>query len=80
MTMPAEKALEIIARVAAMPRDWRVTTRYADGRVRTFDTRSEASANNHAITERRKIGRNLVDRETGATVRVVEVEVGKIQK
>lgn len=30
---------------------------------------------NHAVGERRKIGRNLINRDTGETVRVVSVVV-----
>lgn len=72
---------DIVARLealAASPREWRVTTRYECGKVRTFDAHSEAAANNHAVGERRKIGRELIDRAMGKKVRVVDVIVSKI--
>ena len=73
--------MNIEARIAAAltaPKTHRVTTTYADGRVRTFDTRSLATAENHAITERGNIGRDLISRETGETVRKVSVEVSAL--
>ncbi|TPN04488.1 hypothetical protein [Mesorhizobium sp. B2-1-2] len=63
---------------AAAPREWRVTTIYANGTTRTHDTHSEAGAENYATGERRKIGRDLISRETGATVHVVDVTVERI--
>lgn len=68
-------AMELIARAHAMPKTHRVVTLYACGKERTHDTRSAASAELHAGHERRKIGRDLIDRDTGATVRVVSVEI-----
>ena len=68
----------IIAAALAAPKTHKVVTTYADGTEKRFDTRSLASANNHATGERRKIGRNLVDRMTGNAVRVVAVEVSEI--
>lgn len=66
---------QLIAAALAAPKTHAVVTLYESGKVRRFDTRSAASAENHAIGERRKIGRDLIDRETGDTVRVVSVEV-----
>jgi hypothetical protein len=65
----------LIAAALAAPKTHAVVTTYECGRVKRFDTRSAASAENHATGERRKLGRNLIDRDTGATVRVVAVEV-----
>jgi hypothetical protein len=56
----------------------RVTTVYEGGTVKTHDTRSLAQAENWATGERRKIGKTLVERETGATVRVLAVTVDAI--
>jgi len=67
----------ILAALAA-PKTHRVLTTFADGSTRQFDTRSAASADNFAIGERRKVGRDLINRETGATVRVVSVSVSPI--
>jgi len=68
-------AEQLIAAALAAPKTHAVVTTYADGRERRFDTRNAGSAENHAVGERRKIGRDLIDRNTGATVRVVSVEV-----
>lgn len=70
--------LDIIAAALAAPKTHATLTTYADGRVKRFETRSLASANNHAISERRKIGRALIDRDTGNTVRVLSVTVEAI--
>lgn len=68
----------LIIAALAMPKTHVVVVTYADGTERRFETRSEASANTHAIGERRKIGRDLVSRETGNTVRVVSVTVERL--
>jgi hypothetical protein len=57
------------------PLTHRVTVSYADGKVRHHDVRSIGAAENYATGERRKIGRNLIDRVTLAKVRVVSVEI-----
>lgn len=64
--------------LAAKPREWRVTTHYADGATRQHDSHSQAGAENYATGERRKIGRALRSRETGLPVRVVNVTVARI--
>lgn len=64
--------------LAARPKTHRVSTRYACGKVRTFDAHSAAAADNFATGERRKVGRDLIDRESGATVRVVAVDVAEL--
>lgn len=76
-----EHDMDILARLedlSAKPRNWRVTTHYADGRARHHDTHSVARAENYAIGERRKIGRDLISRETGEPVRVERVTITKI--
>lgn len=70
--------MDLINAALAAPKTHRVVTTYADGKVRTFDTRSLASAQNHATSERRNMGRDLICRETGTTVRKVSVEVEAI--
>lgn len=64
-----------IAAALAAPKTHRVVTAYSCGKVRTLETRSAASAETHAVGERRKIGRDLIDRESGDTVRVISVTV-----
>lgn len=67
----------LLAALAA-PKTHKVETTYASGIVKRFDTRNAASAEMHAIGERRKIGRDLIDRMTGEIVRVVSVTVSPI--
>lgn len=76
----AERATLPVALLNALaaPHTHEVLTKYADGRVRRFTTRNLTSAEMHAVIERRKIGRDLTDRETLATVRVVAVVVRPI--
>ncbi len=66
---------EFLAAVSALPKTHAVVTTYACGKVRRFETRNLASAETHATGERRKIGRDLINRETGGKVRVVSVEI-----
>ena len=65
----------LIAAALAMPKTHEVVTTYADGTVKRFLTRNLASAENHAVGERRKIGRNLISRENGSKVRVIGVDI-----
>ena len=64
-----------LAAALAAPKTHKVVTAYQCGKVRTHETRNLASAENYAIGERRKIGRALVDRETGQLVRVQSVTI-----
>ncbi len=68
----------LITAALAMPVTHSVVTTYADGATRTHGTRNAAAAENYAIGERRKIGRDLINRETGASVRVVSVEIAAL--
>lgn len=65
----------LIARQLAAPKAFRVVTAYACGKTRALDVETVGQAENHAIGERRLIGRDMIDRTTGATVRVVSVTV-----
>ena len=70
--------MDMIARLEALtsgPRPWLVSTIYEDGRVRTLRQPFEKSARNFAERESRNIGRDLISRETGATVRIKAVTV-----
>lgn len=69
----------LITAALAMPNTHQCVTKYSDGTTRSHRTRSEQTAENYAILERRKIGRNLTDRATGKSVCVVSVEVLKIK-
>lgn len=70
--------MDLIAAALAAPKTHEVVTTYACGKVHRHPTRSAGSAEVHAGTERRKLGRDLIDRATGKTVRVVSVEVEAI--
>lgn len=59
----------------AMPKTHAVITRYESGAEYRHECRSIAAAENWAIGERRKIGRELIDRDTGETVTVVAVDI-----
>ena len=71
-------ALALINAALAAPKTHAVLTTYASGNVRRHETRSAGSAENYAVGERRKIGRELIDRETRAIVQVVSVEIVSI--
>lgn len=61
--------------IAAGPKPWLIKTIFEDGRVRTLRQPFEKSARNFAERESRNIGRDLINRETGATVRIKAVTV-----
>lgn len=65
----------MLSALAAAPKPFKVVTTYECGKVRSLDVHSAAAGETHAFGERRKIGRNLIERETGRTVRVVSVEI-----
>lgn len=67
-------ALDLITAAAAAPKTHAVVTTYADGATSRHETRSAATAENFAVGERRKVGRDLISRD-GGTVRVVSVAV-----
>lgn len=74
----AKMTRPLITAALNAPKTHKVVTTYADGRVREFETRSELTAANHAVLDRRNIGRDLISRETGQAVRIVSVEVKPI--
>jgi hypothetical protein len=76
--MPITATHPLIAAALAAPKTHKVITTYADGTVKRFDTRNLASAEMHAIGERRKIGRDLIDRVTSKSVHVVSVTIEPI--
>lgn len=68
----------LIAAHLAKPITHNVVTVYADGAERKHGVRSLDQGETFAIGERRKIGKELISRETGETVRVVSVSVEAI--
>jgi len=73
---PASAAL--IARMQAIPKAFEVVTLFADGTTRRHVTATRGQADNYAVGESRKIGRDLLNRDTGATVHVVDVYVAAL--
>lgn len=70
----------LIVAALAMPKTHKVVMTYADGSKRVHETRNAASAETHAsFVARPMVGRDLIERETGRTVRVVSVEIMKIE-
>jgi len=67
-----------IQALLARPKNFRVSTHYADGRVKNHDVHSFGQAQNWAAGERRRVGRDLVDRVTGKVSRVVDVAIEPI--
>lgn len=70
--------MDIIARLeslAAAPKDWLVTITYACGKIRTHRQPREVMAQNFAEREARKIGKRLIERETGRIVIIESVSV-----
>jgi hypothetical protein len=66
------------ARLAALtngPKPWLVTITYESGKVHSLRQPFEASARNYAAAQAGKIGRALIDRETGEIVRIMSVDV-----
>lgn len=49
----------LIAAALAMPKTHKVITTHADGRVMEFETRNEASAENHAAHMRFRCGKSV---------------------
>jgi len=64
----------LLAALAA-PKTHCVLAVYESGKIYQFDCRNVESARSHAEAWTRKIGRTLIDRESGANVRVVSVSV-----
>lgn len=70
--------MDLIAARLTAPKQFRVTTLYQSGNMRIHDTETLPQAENWAIGERRKIGRDLIERTTGEKVRVVSVEINAL--
>lgn len=68
----------LLAAVLAMRHTHEVVSTYADGRTKRLTTRSAASAETYARTLRPRIGRELIDRDTGKPVRYVSVDVREL--
>lgn len=72
------KVAALMTAALAAPKTHKVVTTYADGAVREFETRSLQTAENHAVLDRRNIGRDMLERGTDRKIRIVKVEVVEI--
>jgi len=77
MTLSAASA-SIIARMQAMPLTFEVITLFVDGTSRSHKVATRGQADNYIVGEKRKIGRVLQDRMTGAKSEVVDVYVAAL--
>lgn len=70
--------METLARLEALasgPKPWLVTVRYDSGKVRQLRQPREAMARAFADREAARIGKPLIERETGNTVQIASVTV-----
>lgn len=74
----SHESAALVSRMQSMPKAFAVVTRFADGAERRHETATEGQARNYAVGESRKIGRDLINRETGVTIRVTAVDVVKL--
>lgn len=70
-----ETTEDFLARMIARPKTHAVVATYESGKVYSFECASLGAAKNHATTWERKIGKSLISRETGETVRVISVVI-----
>ncbi len=75
--MNPEIANLIAARLTA-PKKFEVVTLFADGTSRSHKTEKRGQAENYAVGEKRKVGRSLINGETGTNVRIVAVYVASL--
>lgn len=73
--MPITERLDALR---SAPKVWRVVTRYSDGSEMVREMPLEAMARNWEIGERRKMGRELIERATGIKRRIESVMVEKL--
>lgn len=67
--------LALLDRLAKGPKPFAVVYRYADGNERCVPCHSRAAAESHLEGNKRRIGRDLISRETGKTVRIVSLTI-----
>jgi len=68
-------AMNLINAALAAPKTHAAVVTYSDGSVHRLETRSEATAHNHLDSYRGQVGRELISRATGNTIRLVSREV-----
>lgn len=76
MEITADNVNSFLANLAAQPKTHKAVATYECGKVHVFEARNERSAENYAETIMRpKLGKKLIDRESGGWVKVIKVEV-----
>lgn len=70
--------IDLIRYVQSLPKKFRVVTTYESGVVKTMDVATQGQADGHALMQRRKVGKDLIDRVTGEKVKVVSVTIEAI--
>lgn len=68
----------LIARRLAAKKSFRVVTTLADGTKRTHETETMGQAKNWETGQKAKLGKDMINREDGSTVRFVSVEIEAI--
>ncbi len=71
-------ALDILNKRLAAPKQWKVVTTYADGSVREHLTETRGQAETYVAMTSGKIGKTLIDRETGEKRTVISIEIEKL--
>lgn len=75
MTHTLESTLARLNAIASGPKPWIVTVEYESGDKRSIPCYSEQSAKMCAERESLNIGRALINRESGETVRKIAVSI-----
>ena len=71
-------ALSLIAARLAAPKRFSVTVTYSSGRTYVHETETLEQARNHSRNFTPKIGRDLIERETGKPVQIVSVTISPL--
>ena len=75
MTDHHANAMNLINAALAAPKTHAAVITYSDGSQHRLECRSEATARNHLEVYRGQVGRDLISRKTGMTIRLVSREV-----
>ncbi len=71
-------ALDLIQKRLEAPKNFRVVTIYRDGATKAFEVETMGQAENYATGQRRKVGKELIDRFSAKRVMVVNVVIERI--
>lgn len=75
MTDHHANAMARINAALAMPKTHAAVVTFSDGSAHRLETRSEITALNHLDAYRHQVGKDLISRATGKTIRIVAREV-----